>query len=321
MSRVLVTGASGFVGRGILDRLRQESDFRPRASYRTAPSSTMAGVESVLVGGLADDTDWRAAVAGCDAVVHSAARVHMVRDTALDPLALYREINVAGTLALARHAAAAGVRRFVFLSSVKVNGESTPPDRAFRVTDPPAPVDAYGLSKLEAERGLEAIARDTGLDVTIVRPVLVHGPGVKANFDTLMRWVERGLPLPLGAIANRRSIVGLDNLVDLVVTCLVHPAAAGRTFFASDGEDPSTTELLRRVARALGRPSRLLPVPPAILTRVARALGREGLATRLCTSLRVDVSEARAVLGWRPPLTLDEGLARTAAPYIARRTR
>jgi UDP-glucose 4-epimerase len=261
---------------------------------------------------LEPSTDWTAALDGVSAVIHCAARVHVMADTAADPLEEFRHVNVQGTLNLARQAAAAGVRRFVFVSSIKVNGEATQPGAPFTADDAPAPLDAYGVSKMEAEQGLRELAAQTGMEVIIIRPPLVYGPGVKANFAAKMRWLQRGVPLPLGAIHNQRSLVALDNLVDLIVTCLTHPAAANQTFLVSDGEDVSTSELLRRMGQALDRPARLLPVPQSWLKLAAAMVGKSDVAQRLCGSLQVDISKTRQLLSWTPPLSLDQGLKRAA---------
>ena len=253
-------------------------------------------------------TDWHAALIGVHSVVHCAARVHVMKDDATDPLQAYREVNVNGTLNLARQAAQAGVGRFVVISSIKVNGEATQPGQFFTADDVPSPLDPYGVSKLEAEQGLREIEAQTGMEVVIVRPPLVYGPGVKANFASMMRWVARGMPLPLGAIHNARSMVALDNLVDLLVICIKFPAAAGHTFLVSDGEDVSTTELLRRTANAMGKKALLLPVPASVLELGATLLGKRDVAQRLCGSLQVDMTRTRRLLGWNPPLTLDQGL-------------
>lgn len=245
---------------------------------------------------------------GVGALVHCAARVHVMQDDAADPLEAYRLVNVEGTLNLARQAATAGVRRFVFVSSIKVNGEASLSGQPFTADDVPTPLDPYGVSKLEAEQGLRELEAQTGMDVVIVRPPLVYGPGVRANFASMMRWVARGVPLPLGAIHNFRSMVALDNLVDLLVTCLKHPAAAGQTFLASDGEDVSTPELLRRSAQAMGKTAFLLPVPTFLLESGAALLGKRDVAQRLCGSLQVDIEKTRRLLGWKPPLTLNQGL-------------
>ncbi len=320
---VLVTGASGFVGGALVDRLLAE-DVPTVASVRRPlpqPSSVHppTGERMVAVGDIGPHTDWRGALAGVDCVVHLAARVHVMHERAADPLAEFRKVNVDGTLALARQAVAAGVRRFIFVSSIKVNGEGTAPGRPFAADDAPAPADAYGLSKLEAERSLLALAAETGMQIVIIRPVLVYGPGVKANFRSMMSWLNKGVPLPLGAIDNRRSLVALDNLVDLILTCMNHPAAAGQVFLVSDGEDLSTTELLRRMAAAIGRPARLLPVPAAWLDGAARLLGKGAVAQRLCGSLQVDIEKTRRLLGWTPPVTVDEALRETARHFLAKR--
>jgi UDP-glucose 4-epimerase len=235
-----------------------------------------------------------------------------MQETTADPLTEFRRVNVQGTLNLARQAAAAGVRRFVFVRSIKVNGESTQPGAPFKADDAPAPLDAYGVSKMEAEQGLRELAGQTGIEVIIIRPPLVYGPGVKANFAAMMHWLKRGVPLPLGAIHNQRSLVALDNLVALLMTCLTHPAAANQTFMVSDGEDVSTTELLLRMGQAMGKPARLLPVPASWLKLAAALIGKPDVAQRLCGSLQVDISKTRELLGWVPPVSLDEGLRRAA---------
>jgi len=312
---ILVTGATGFVGRALCAALIRSGSIRI-AVRNTAGESPADGVD-VVRGELSATADWSAAMAGVVAVVHCAARVHVMNDDAVDPLAEFRRINVEGSLQLARQAAAAGVRRFVFLSSIKVNGEQTDPGRPFTADQAPGPLDPYGISKMEAEAALRALARETGMAVVIIRPPLVYGPAVKGNFLAMMRALWRGIPLPLGAVtANRRSLVALDNLVDLIVTCIDHPAAANQTFLVSDAEDLSTAALLRRMGQALGRPARLLPVPVGILRLAATLLGRPGIAQRLCGSLEVDIDKTRHLLGWSPPLSVDEGLRRTAAHWM-----
>jgi UDP-glucose 4-epimerase len=306
--KVLVTGAAGFVGTALISRLVASGKHSLRAVVRNESSATPANIER-YVGDVAPHSDWLPAVSGVDVVVHLAARVHVMRDAASDPLAEYRRVNTEGTLRLARQAAAADVRRFLFLSSVKVNGEAG----AFSESDPPAPADPYGVSKREAEEGLNQLASETGMDVVVIRSPLAYGPGVQANFRALIRAVALGIPLPLGSVENRRSLVALDNLVDLIVTCIDHPAAANETFFVSDGEDLSTPELIRRLAHALGRPVRLFPVPPTLLRIAAAVLGKRDAAQRLLGSLQVDISKARRLLGWTPPMSVDEGLTRTVA--------
>jgi nucleoside-diphosphate-sugar epimerase len=312
--RLAITGANGFVGSRLVADFAADGDeivaaarrplagLPPGAAWRQAPD-------------LGPDAAWRDVVRGCDLVVHAAARVHVMKDASEDPLAAYRRANVEGTLALARQSAEAGVRRFLFISSIKVNGESTGPGRPFRADDPPAPVDPYGVSKAEAEAALFALGRETGMEVVVVRPVLVYGPGVRANFAAMLKAVARGLPLPLGGIRNRRSLLFVGNLSDLVRRAAVHPATAGQIFLASDGEDLSTAEMLKRLGTAVGRRARLLPVPPALLRAAATMLGKQAQAQRLLGSLQVDIGPARELLGWSPPFTVDAGFAETAASF------
>lgn len=317
--RILVTGASGFVGQATLDRLLSVGRHEVVAGYRRLPSLRRDGVECRQAPELGPDADWRSALAGIDTVIHCAARVHVMQDPSSDPLAEFRRVNVGGSLALARQAAMAGVRRFIFISSIKVNGEGTPVGRPYRADDVPAPQDPYGISKQEAEQALLALAEETGMEVVVIRPVLVYGPGVKANFRSMMSWLCKGIPLPLGAIHNKRSLVAVGNLVDLVVTCIEHPRAANQVFLVSDGEDLSTTELLKRMGLALGKPARLLPFPAFMLEIGAKAVGKGTIAQRLCGSLQVDISKTREVLGWSPPVSVDAALAETARHYLRAR--
>lgn len=316
---VLVTGASGFVGRALVAHLLNLHDRTVVAGVRRADASVPARADTRTVPALGPEADWTAALAGIDQVVHAAARVHVMNDTEADPLTAFRRVNTQGTLALAEQAARAGVRRFVFISSIKVNGEQTAPGRPFDADQPVAPTDPYGLSKHEAEQGLLRLARETAMEVVIIRPVLVYGPGVGANFASLMRWLKRGVPLPLGAVRNRRSLVSLDNLVDLIAVCLDHPNAVNQVFLVSDGEDLSTTDLLRRLGQALGRRPLLLPVPPRLLALAAHLVGRASIAQRLLGSLQVDIDKNRRLLGWQPAVTVDHALRTTAASFLESR--
>lgn len=301
--KVLVTGASGFVGSALVSRLHHDEAWSVRAATRAAAALP---VDAVTIDGIDGTTDWSRALAGIDVVVHLANRAHVPHDISSDSLADYRRVNVDGTLRLAEQAAAAGIRRFVFVSSVKVNGEQG----VFLESDPPAPRDAYGVSKMEAERALQYLGSRSGLGVVIVRPPLVYGPGVKANFAALVNVVSRGIPLPLGAIRNRRSLVALDNLVDFLCTCVSSPAATGETFFVSDGHDLSTPDIVRQIASALDRPARLLSVPPMLVASAGALLGRRGAAARLLGSLQVDISKARRLLGWTPPVSVPDAFRR-----------
>ena len=315
MTKWLVTGASGFVGRAVLARLAADPSNSVCAAVRTRSAQLAASVPNTVLSDLGPDTDWSAPLLGVDVVVHLAARVHVMHEKSVDALAEFRRINVQGTLNLARQAAQAGARRFVFVSSIKVNGGATAPGARFGPDDTPNPEDAYGLSKLEAETGLWAL-RAGAMEVVVLRPPLVYGPGVQANFRLLMQTLARGWPLPLGAINNQRSFVAVDNLVDLILVCAAHPAAANQTFLVSDGHDLSTDELLRRLARAMGRRARLWPIPVSLLQWCARLVGRGGVAQRLTGNLQLDISKARDLLGWVPPVDVDEGLRRAANDYL-----
>jgi len=324
--RVLVTGASGFAGRVVCRRLI-ESGYTPRAGLRDAKqwsglqAATRGLTEFAFLGGLGVNSDLGPAFADVSAVVHLAARVHQVRDDAADPMKEYRRTNVDGTREIALAAVEQGVRRMVFVSTVKVNGESTCGNR-FTEDDPPSPQDWYSISKWEAEEVLRSISAKTGLEVVIVRPPLIYGPEVRANFYALVKFAHqfahRGIPIPLPDTNNRRSLLGVENLADFLVRCISHPKAANQTFMVSDGEDVSTRELIVRLAGALGRPARFLPVPGLGLRMAAKVAGKEPALNRLLGSLAVDSGKARRTLGWRPPATLDEGLAATARWYLDR---
>lgn len=317
MRRVVVTGGSGFVGRALLERLSAERDFELSCTVRRDIENPLPGVSYLRVAEAGPDTDWRRAVEGVDAVIHTAARVHVMKNRSADAESQYRRVNVEGTRNLARQAAAAGARRFIFLSSIKVNGESTLPGHPFKASDEPRPLDAYAISKFEAEAVLLEIAAASAMEVVIVRPPLVYGPGVGANFLSLMRWVYRGIPLPLGGIRNQRSLVALDNLTDLLLACTVEEAAANRVALAGDGEDLSTSDLITRVGRALGRPARLFSVPAGVLDGVASMIGKRDVSRRLLDSLQVDIAGTRSLLGWSPVVSVDDALNRTAEYFLS----
>jgi nucleoside-diphosphate-sugar epimerase len=305
---ILMTGANGFLGSRLADRLEADTRYELTCAVRRKASAVL--VRTILIDGLGADTEWGEALTDQTLVVHTAARAHIMKDEEVDPLMKYREVNVAGTLNLARQAATAGVKQFIFISSIKVNGEQTPLGQPFFSHDNPSPEDFYGISKNEAEQGLRELAAETGMEVVIIRPPLVYGPGVKGNFASMIKLVGKGLPLPLGAVHNKRSLVALDNLVDLIITCIDHPGAANETFLVSDGEDLSTTQLLQGVAAAMGEPSRLIPVPAGLLHFGATLLGKKAVAQRLLGSLQVDISHTQKCLNWTPPFTVKQGLQR-----------
>jgi nucleoside-diphosphate-sugar epimerase len=304
MSHVALSGATGFVGRALCAELLKLN--MPATELKIARVAT----ENIAIGCVPTDAYGAAVLGNATVLIHLAARVHVMHDTESDPLAVFRAVNVHGTVNLARQAASAGVKRFVFISSVGANGAQTVLNKPFTEIDQPNPHNAYALSKWEAEQGLIHIADETGLEVVIIRPPLVYGCNAPGNFGSLMRAVQRGWPLPLGAVHNQRSLVALDNLVDFIITCINHPQAANQTFLVSDGQDLSTTDLVRGMAHAAGVPARLLPVPVWALQAGATLLGKGDAVQRLCGNLQVDISKARSLLGWVPPVSVEEGLRR-----------
>jgi nucleoside-diphosphate-sugar epimerase len=307
---LLVTGVSGFVGRALAtESIRRGLQVRGATrSFGELPS----GVEACTIGAIDGETDWMHVLKDVDVVVHLAARVHLMKDAAADPLAEFRKVNLHSTEKLAREAACSGVKRLVFLSSIKVNGESALPGAPFDQTSPAKPQDPYAISKWEAEQELTRIAAETGLEVVVLRCPLVYGPGVKGNFPRLLQAVDRGIPLPFALARNRRSLIYLDNLTGAIATCLTHPAAAGKTYLVSDGEDASTAELITGIAHALGKSSRLWPCPLGLMKLAGMLTGKSGEVAKLLGSLCVDSSRIRSELDWTPSYTLAQGLAETA---------
>jgi nucleoside-diphosphate-sugar epimerase len=318
--KILITGANGFVGLPLSEYL-MAAGHQVVGAVRSHDSLTAVNshIQLKSIGDIDEITDWQDCLGDVECVVHLANRAHVMDEQSSNPLALYRKVNTVGTLHLARQAAAAGVKRFIFISSIKVNGESTLPGQALTTKNQDIPVDPYGLSKYEAELGLKLIAEKTGLEVAVIRPPLIYGPRVKANFLKMMQWVEKGIPLPLGAIQNQRSMLGLDNLINFIELCLTHPDATGQTFLVSDDHDVSTTELLKEIATAMHRPSRLLSIPQHLIEKFLILLGQRHISGRLCGSLQLDISFAKTRLSWKPPHTFKEQLSKTVLDYLSRR--
>ena len=319
MKTVLVTGANGFVGRVLCAELL-ERKYAVRGVVRDAPDWDGGGCKVVKVMGIDAATDWADAMLGVDTVIHLAARVHVMRDSVADPLTEFRRVNTAGTEHLARCAASSGVKRFVYVSSIKVNGEATYGNKKFTETDMPAPQDPYGISKWEAEQALYRVADDVGLEVVIVRPPLVYGPGVKGNFAQMLSVVAKGIPLPFASLRNRRSLIYVGNLADALIACATHPAAVDQTYLACDWEDISTPDLLRQLAAGMGVPDRLFPCPPVLLQLAGKLTGKSRQLERLLGSLQVDGDKMRSDLNWVPPYSLQQGLQVTAEWYRTKHT-
>ena len=306
----LVTGGNGFVGSALVEELALRG-IAVRSALRSTPDTTLETVDYAIAPKLERDADWSAALDGVSTVIHTAARVHIMRERSNDALSDYRSVNVEGTLSLARQAAKIGVKRFVFLSSIKVNGEETKPGKPYTENDTPAPKDAYGQSKLEAELGLHDIANQTGMEIVILRPTLIYGPGVKGNFARLIKLIALGIPLPLKSVDNRRSMISLKNCVDLIICAAKHDKAAGQTFLMSDGEDLSTPDLIKLLGWAMHKPVRLFAFPPSIMSFGAALINQRGIAQRLIGNLQVDISRARQDLNWTPVQSVKEGLIAT----------
>lgn len=312
--KLLLTGSTGFLGKVLTPSLNRdgiELILAGRDGNKKSDSNY------IYVNGFNLDSQFNLMSQRCDVVIHCAARVHVMNDSSADPLNEFRAVNTDGTLNLAQQAADAGVKRFIFISSIKVNGELTELGFPFKPDDNFVPTDPYGLSKYEAEVGLRKIAEKTGMEVVIIRPPLVYGPGVKANFAAMMKWMGKGLPLPLGGIKqNKRSLVSVDNLVDLVATCIDHPKAANQTFLVSDDDDVSTSQLLVNMASALQVPNRLLPIPSSWFALAAKIIGKPAISQRLCGSLEVDISKTKELLNWNPPYSSAECMKKTADAFL-----
>jgi len=310
---VLITGANGFVGKLLCEELLRRG-WRVRAALRS-PHQLPIGLEPVIVGTIDDGTDWTDALSGADVVIHLAARVHVMKDSAADPLEEFLKVNLHGTANLARQAAQAGVKRLAYVSSIKVNGEQTTDRQAFTEIDKPNPQDPYGISKWQAEQALQRVAQETGLEVVIVRPPLVYGAGVKGNFAQMLGVLSKDIPLPLASVHNLRSLIYVNNLADALITCATHPAAAGQAYLVSDGADVSTPELLRQLGASMGHPARLLHCPPTLLKLAGVLTGKSDQVERLLGSLQVDSGKIRRELNWIPPYTFEQGLHATAERY------
>lgn len=317
--KILVTGASGFVGVPLsrhLLTIGHQVVGAVRSHYSLPPVSSK--IQMKVIGDIDERSDWRDCLSGVECVIHLANRAHVMCEQSKNPLALYRKVNTEGTLNLARQAAEMGVRRFIFISSIKVNGESSSSGQVLTPRDQYIPLDPYGLSKYEAELGLKLVAQKTGLEVVVIRPPLIYGPGVKANFLRMMSWVEKGVPLPLGSINNQRSMLGLDNLINFIEVCLTHADAVGQIFLVSDDQDVSTTGLLKEIASAMNRSSRLLSIPQYIVEKLIILFGQRHISERLCGSLRLDISLAKERLSWKPPYTFKDQLRKTVLDYLSR---
>ena len=313
MKRILVTGATGFIGQNLVQEL-VNNNFEVAVTIRKKNNLFSSTVTQFIVKDIESDPDWTAVLQDIECVIHLAGRAHVLKDKNPDPLTEFRRVNTDGTINLAHQAIKLGIKRFIFISSIGVNGNVN--NKPFSVNDIPNPIEPYAVSKYEAEFELQKLTNGSKMETVIIRPPLVYGPNAPGNFAQLIKVTNKGIPLPLGEIHNQRSFIAIENLIDLIITCIKHPAAANKTFLASDDEDLSTTDLLRRMARALGKPSRLIPIPPSIITLGATLLGKKEIAQRLCGSLQVDINHTKKTLDWKPPVSVDEALKKTADAFL-----
>lgn len=309
---VLITGATGFVGKQLVQQISEQQQFIVRLAVRPLHAENFNHHDNIVwFQELSATTDWTAALTKCDVVIHTAARVHVMVEKTDDPLSEFRKVNVAGTMNLARQAVQQGVKRFIFISSIGVNGAETRPGSAFRPEDPPDPHDPYAVSKFEAEQGLMALSVETDIQIVIIRPTLIYGPGAKGNFPRMVSWLQKGYPLPLKSINNKRSLVSVYNLVDLVIHCIDHPRAVNQIFLVSDGQDVSIVKLLQYIGLALNKRVRLIPIPYWVLNVFGKMTGTQRIIQRLCSSLQVDMSKTRDLLDWHPQVSMDDALDRS----------
>lgn len=313
MKKILITGATGFVGKVFLKRIMAENSYQPEIVVRHFIEQYQ-GISQIVIPDLAEKTDWSTILTDTEIIIHIAGRAHVLKERAVDPLQAFRNVNVNATVNLAKQALMHGVKRFIFISSIGVNGHTN--ERPFTELDKPNPMTDYARSKWEAEQALFALTKDTTMELVIIRPPLVYGENVKANFQSLIKWVARGIPLPLGLVNNKRSFVNVDNLVDLILTTMEHPKAANQLFLVADGEDVSTPLLLKKVAGLMNKSIYLLPIPVVILKLIATLVGKKNMAVQLCDSLQVDITKARQMLNWVPCSSLDEGLSKTVTAFI-----
>lgn len=314
IKKILLTGSTGFLGKQLLKELVKKDQYNLHLAARSFKTNELnEKISTFHLEGIDSNTDWQFPLVDCDIVIHTAARVHIMNENTSNPLEEFRRVNVEGTLNLAKQAAEKGVKQFIFISSIKVNGEFTEHMQPFRPDDKPSPQDPYAISKFEAEKALLALGAETGMSIVIIRPPLIYGPEVKGNFKRMLQWLRRGVPLPLGAIHNKRSLVYVGNLVDLILRCIDNPKAANQVFLVSDDNDLSTTDLLSHLGKSLGLSLRLLPIPVFLLSTMASVLGKKSIAQRLFGTLQVDISKTKQLLDWTPPVSVDEGLRITVA--------